>query len=877
MGAMIGRCHRILFAALLAAVLLPAVVAWVASAEDKAFRAASQEFSDKQYAQAEADFSAFLAAYSNSVHVAEAALCKAQAQMFQSNYAGAIQSLQAGLPRAGEQAPKFILCIAQSTNALGDHETAARIFGNLITQFPQSPLLLEAAYDQADAFSKLDNWLRVIELLGDTNAAFQRAARVASPGNEFAASGALLLSQAWLQQGRPDAGEAALARLAVTNLTAELTWERQLLLCKAKLAQGKTAEAESDSTNLLALADVLGPKRRAVSLAMCGEVFERENKFPEALQCYTNNLTDDLPAAVQRNALAKAVQLMFQQGQTNAAADLLQALAQRPAFGAPDLARLDLGEICLTELANHDTNAASLGTNLLERAATNFDSVIHDFPNSPVVGRAYLDFGWLCWTETNALGARTNVAAARAHFSQALSRLPHSEAQAVARFKLGDADLFDHLYSDARSNYDAVTADYRDLPSVTNKLFDLALYKILETSIALGDQPRAGDALSKILAWYPVSLFGGQGSLLLGDDNVRKGNYRVAREDFAKLTNNPAFRTSAEYAFARTFDLDGQWSNAIPLYEQWIASNPRDPLLAQVEYDRALACYRAGQTTNALSLMTNFVTRFASNNLAPWAQNWIADYYFNLPDAQGAQMAEKNYQELYLKWPAAEGDLAYYARFMAGKSALLRQDTREAISDYFVPLADDPHTPPGILSQAYYALGDAFFAQFLANPTNAAHLDHAIAALSKLTNGPSTNAMAPLAFGRLGDYYFQGNDFAGASQMYSNALACAPAIADETARAATSSQAEIGLGQIAYRQHRLDEALTHFDHALYNQTDPVWIAQAGQAAAQICEDQKHWEAAKKIYDRVLEAAPALRPTLEKKIAAVQRNMDSQQN
>jgi TolA-binding protein len=851
---------------MLAGVLFLPLSGRAMSSEDKEFKAAFDEFTDKQYHQAETDFTVFLNSYSNSVHGAEALLCKAQAQLLQSNNTAAINTLQERLSHAGDLAPNYIFYIAKATNALGDYRMAARGFANLIKQFPQSPLRLEAAYDEADAWSKLRDWARVVDLLGATNRTFQMAARAAGGSNEFVASGQLLLSKGLLEEGQAAAGEASLRAMRVAGLNAELSWERQFLLCQAELAEGEAAEAEADTTNLIARTETLGSRPRALSLALRGEILERRGNLAEALECYTNNLADDrLPEPIEREALANALQLMSRQGQTNAAAELLESLAQRPKFGALDLVRLNLGELCLAAYARQDTNAAYLGTNLLQRAGTNFESVIRDFPHSPLRGRAQLDDGWRHWTETN-------IAAARTNFLEAVGRLAHSEDQAVARFKLADAELYEHDNAGALSNYEAVIRDYRDLPAVTNKLFDLALYKILEASLALGDETEATDAVGKIMAWFPTSYYGGHGLLLLGEDLTRKNDYAMARHEFTELLKKPTpLQAEAEYAIARTYGLEGNWVAALPRYGQWVTNHPQSPLLPRVEFDRALAFDKAGQGSNALALMTNFVGSFASNSLAPWAQNWIADYYFNLPDYENA---EKNYEELYVKWPNAEGDLAYRARFMAGKSALGRQDTREA-GDYFRHLVnDDPNTPPSIAAQGYYALADTFFQQFVADPTNEPILNHAIAALSKLTNGAATNAMAPLALGRLGDYYFQGRDDAGAMRMYEAALACTNMI-----DAATRSQAEIGLGRVAYDQNERNEALSYYDKVLYDpdQTNPFWISQAGQAAGSICEDQGHWDAAVKVYERVLAAAPALRPALEKKIAAAQRMMDAGRN
>jgi hypothetical protein len=45
------------------------------------------------------------------------------------------------------------------------------------------------------------------------------------------------------------------------------------------------------------------------------------------------------------------------------------------------------------------------------------------------------------------------------------------------------------------------------------------------------------------------------------------------------------------------------------------------------------------------------------------------------------------------------------------------------------------------------------------------------------------------------------------------------------------------------------------------------VGRAGEYAARICEEHQHWDEAVTIYERVLQAVPALRPVLEKKMAA----------
>ena len=128
---------------------------------------------------------------------------------------------------------------------------------------------------------------------------------------------------------------------------------------------------------------------------------------------------------------------------------------------------------------------------------------------------------------------------------------------------------------------------------------------------------------------------------------------------------------------------------------------PSHPALARAEFYRALANYRTGLETNALSLFTNFVARFSTNDLAPLAQYWVADCYRRLEDFKSA---EENYQLLFQKWPPS--DLTYKARLMAGRAAVARQGYADAIQ-YFTNLTFDLNCPPGLKAQALFEYGDA--------------------------------------------------------------------------------------------------------------------------------------------------------------------------
>ena len=196
--------------------------------------------------------------------------------------------------------------------------------------------------------------------------------------------------------------------------------------------------------------------------------------------------------------------------------------------------------------------------------------------------------------------------------------------------------------------------------------------------------------------------------------------------------------------------------------------------------------------------------------------------------------------------------------------------------------------PSNLVAQGYFALGDTILQQFQENPTNGTYLNEAITAISHLTNGAPTNALAAQAYGRLGDYYMHWADrqwepkhdpkvYTNAVQMYQTVLSFPAANVD----VATRSQAEVALGRVAEQLDQPDQALAHYCEVLYkldpDHFDPFWVEQAGKATARIYERQQQWDKAIKVYQRVLKAVPSLRGALEKAITAAQTAADKARN
>jgi TolA-binding protein len=398
----------------------------------------------------------------------------------------------------------------------------------------------------------------------------------------------------------------------------------------------------------------------------------------------------------------------------------------------------------------------------------------------------------------------------------------------------------------------------------------------------------------KLLDWFPNGSLADHSLLLVGENLNRAGKESEARElylDFLKRFPDSTRVAKIKLSVAQTFVHEKKWTNAIMAFNAWVTNFPDHPMLPEGEFSRALAHDKAGMQTNAFILFTNFVARFPSNHLASLAQNWVADFYWNHEDYRNA---EKSYQELYQKFnPTAE--LGYQARLMAGRAAYDRSDYTEA-AKYFGALISlleaDTNSSATLRAEVYFALGDTYFQDFLSN-TNS-DVKQAIAALTRITKEFSTNSLMPLAWGRMGDCYFQwaALDSAEAGTRYQRAMECYGMVVEsKIASVAARSQAEVAIGTICekeaareYKEKWLDAALKHYMNVVTESNlrdgesfDAKWMYEAGVAAAKLCESSEQWEQAVEIYGRLAKLLPPLRPAVEKKIVAARTHLETVKN
>lgn len=867
------------------------VFAAPAPAEQRAFEAAGRAFNDGFYDRAERELADFVGKHPQSDLLPDAVLLWAQARIQLKQFASAATLLNSYQVSAGRLLDQYRFWLGECQFQLGEIAAAAGTFARLTVDFPKSTRRFESAYREALARFTLKEYERTAQLLTNSEAVFVQES-LKAPDSEFAVRGQLLLAEALIAQQKFKPAEQRLQALAGRTLPPGLAWQRQYWLTRAQFEDGRPQQALESVRQLGALAtNAVSRALVAESMSLQGAIYQQLNQYELAIQSHEKNLAEGTPPDRQRLAHLKIIELAIAQNNVTQAVARLEGFLQHyPQDPAHDLTRLTLGEMRLKEyFATREATPAGSApaTNLPGQASAQFERVIADFPQSPLVGKAWLNRGLILWEEGK-------FAESQAAFASAALRLPVSDDQAIARFKLADAQFRQKDYTGAISNYQFVVENYTALPRVKSTLFDQALYQTVRAAIETGDLAAASGALTRILAWYPESFFSDRSLLLVGQALNRSGRPADARQafvDFLRRFPTSPLAPEVHLAIARTYVQEQDWVAAIGKLDDWVNRFGGHPARAQAEFDRAWVNYQAGRQTVALGLFTNFVAQFPSNALAPLAQNAVADHYLRAGDFPNA---ERNYQLVYqnTNWPPSE--LTWQARMMAGRAALARQGYKDA-NQYFTDLINallaDTNSPPDLLAEAWLKLGDAITegSQFDAVKPLDSRWGEAIKAFTRITQMP-TNHFTALAWGRIGDCHFQ-----LAKELpdrYTNAIAAyqlvmAAPLADVAAR----SQAEWKLAGVfekiaaarplAEQPGLLQTARDHYLNIVYGtnlregeRPDPFWVERAGLAAARLLESLQQWDNAVQLYQRLHDQLAALRPSLEKRIEKAREQADA---
>ncbi|MBX3745359.1 MAG: tetratricopeptide repeat protein [Verrucomicrobiae bacterium] len=832
---------------------------------DAAIRAREGGFAEK----AASDFAEFIRLHPDSPLAPHASLIEARARLDIGQPDAAIATLTRHLERWDSLKDQALHLLGEVQLHGNRFHDAARAYRRLVTETPESPLLLQAAFAEAMATFRARDFERAISLLDDPNGAFRRAAE-RQPDDESSVRGTLLLAEAQIRAGLPATARLTLDRLADRPLTPSQAWDREWIATSLLLAQRQTDAALVASSNLLALAHTAASRDLAArSHAMRADVLRQAGRMADAFATLTNNLASDAPAAWRRDALLAVAELPLLPPQLDPAIHLLSSLASGPPQDlTASAARVALAEL---RLQQHFGPPSPASSNALPEARSLLQFVLTNAPSPALEGRAWFNLGW-----TELAAGRPSPATDA--FARAVARLEGSPLQALAIFKLADGLQQAAQHEPALQHFLRLIREFGGRPPVRGAILERALYQGALAALEAGQHDIAHDLAQRAVVEFPNGEFRDDTRVLYGQTLARLDSPVRARTLLQRLgaqfTNSPAL-PEIQLAAARSLLQDGSWSNALHQLDDWTRSYPNHSGMARAEFERAWAAYKAADHARAHSLFTNFLARFPDHPSAPQAQVWVGDHHFR----QGNFVAaEASYQIVFQRtnWPVSR--LTHEARLMAGRAAFVRQGYRDA-KDYFrwliengPPAVPNSLIPPELVAQAWFAFGDCFIEE----PESDSRLSDAMTAFTRLIEQLPHTREALLARGKLADCHLQSAslDPALAPAAYTNAaLLYLDVLQAPNAPVSIRSQAEVGLGLVrekqaalldpAPRQTRIEEALAHHLNVFHFRNlrpgelaSPFWVNRAGLEAARLAESLGRRDQASHVYETLAQTFPS---------------------
>ena len=822
-------------AVLLSVAATPQVWGVVTAEENRLYRVAQAAFGDGLNDLAEQQARKFLEKFPDSERGDAIALLLGQAQLNQGKWQDSVETFTKALGRWPDKRPDaFRFWLAEAFARSGKFAEAETRYAEVIKKYGSSSYLAAAEYGLAVAQFKQGKF--------DAAAATLEQLLKRGPKSELAQEAGLLRGQIYLALEQPDKAAAAFGDLIRKFPGALASYRAHVLLGESYGRRKQYAEAQK---HFVAVLDAFKSKPgRPVDAQLAAEAWSGlgwmhwgNGAFDQAAEVFSQALANAQSAQLKRNAMLKLGDAYVRAGKLAEGVAKLRAFLQaNPTDPLADEVRLAIGDLLS---GNGEWTAAQ----------TAYAELISKHPQSALLAKAHLNAGWCAWK----LG---QIPDALKYFQQAfdLAQSKDSALAGEALFKLADAQSALGQYAEAAGTYQRLIGEYANAG-----LLERAMFQLGQTYQRARNMEAALAAFQTLLEQHPNSDYAPEAQFQIGVLYDKLGNEAKARDAFRAVTikyySHSDLAGRAELAVGESFCREGKYDEAIAEFQKLSGAAPESELGQRAFYRRGWCQAQNGQVEKTLAEFKEFLAKYPKSTVAPEVQYWVADFYAKRQDYINAQ---QQFDLLAKNYPTNE--LTDAAQYMAGRAAYSRQDYKTAKESFEALI--NTFTNSAWRCDALFSDGDAL--------TELGQFDNALVVFDLVTKQFGDCYLVCEAQGRKGDCLFTLKRSEEAVTSYRAALDCAA-----QAEAAIRNQLYYKLGQSYEQLGKLAEAYESYAKPVYEQIaepnaqpERFWLGKAGLAAAGIKEQQQQWREAKKLYQRLIELCPDLKPMLEDRIRRI---------
>jgi TolA-binding protein len=785
-----------------------------ADADEAMERQAACRFEAEDYTAAAKLYAELTTRFADSPLVSESTVAAGKCYYLSGDFSQAARWLRRGRQLAGddpklsaEAAHWLVQALMHDGQAAAAFETAEQA----INAIPQPPpeMLVQLRLDRADALYELD------DRRADSVAAYADIAREFS-NDPLAPQAAYMAAYAAVEIGDPKSALAYATAFRKAYPDNDLTADVRHVAAEASLLLGDYARAARDFERLLAdLPKHEAADRWSVRRALCLSLGAQHDDVIRSLDPQWRQFSEP---AIQAEAGLLLGQSLLATGKPERAARVLKTAAALPRWEQADQVLLTLAR---AERASGNTTDA----------IATLDRLINEFPDSPLMDRAYYQRGELH-------AAAGDHASAIHDFSQVPARWDGSPLVPHALLNQARQEYRQQQLAPAQATLTRLLARFSH--------HDVAAQAYLTRATVRYETGNYAGSIADVRALLQLKPSRNEQSdaiYLRGLCEARLHTPADAVASFeAILRDDPQYGSTdrALYELAWAYDDAAQPDRAIAAYSRLSQEHPNSPLAAEAWYRVGRSQYDRGDFADAAKNFQAAQAHADDDALREKAAHKLAWAEFSQHKFREAEQA---FSKQLAESPA--GPLAGDGAIMLAESRFARDDYAGALKAYTAALAGPP-ARDDLLALGLLHAGQAA-AQLEKWDQSLALLDQCRKDFPKCASTDQVRYERGWALYHLDKYDEARQEFEAAAGNDTDVLA---------------ARARFMIGEIQFAKKQYEDAVRTFFQVAYGFPDAdapgairTWQAEATFEAARCLEQMQRFEAARKLYAELLKRFP----------------------